>query len=387
MPAQALVYNITCISVFLLAFISLLNPLRVNVIANRWFGLFLFSLGCMFLDGMLSVSKLTGSYPRLVAFSEISRFAISPALYLSVLHFTLPEKVFKRKEWLHFIPFFLFLLFAGPVLFSQDAILFKGIRSPGFLMGLLPVLVFLAPKVQVLAYWILSYRKLQQHQQNVRLINSSTAAVNLNWLRYLLLGIAFMIFIWLNGLFFRVPAIENYQPLAVLGGVLSICYFLLAQKEVYPFEPEELANIDLVIAEGSNTKPVKPRLADSKLEKLKGRLLQLMGQERLYLDNELSLPQLAKKMDISAHDLSWLLNDGFGKNFFQFINAYRVDEAKSLIMSEKYRHLNLLGLAYAAGFNSKTTFNTTFKKGTGMSPSQFIQQAKGSPEGAILYKQ
>ena len=108
MPAQFIFYNITCVSIFLLAFISFLNPLRLNVIANRWFGLFLFCLGCMFLNEVISLAKATDSYLRLVAFSEISRFAIAPALYLSVLHFTLPEKTFRKGEWLHFIPFFLF---------------------------------------------------------------------------------------------------------------------------------------------------------------------------------------------------------------------------------------------------------------------------------------
>jgi AraC-like DNA-binding protein len=81
-------------------------------------------------------------------------------------------------------------------------------------------------------------------------------------------------------------------------------------------------------------------------------------------------------MAISIHDLSYLLNEAFGMNFFRFINLYRIEEAKQLMISEKYRHLNILGIAYSAGFNSKTTFNTAFKKETGVSPSQFMQQVK-----------
>lgn len=385
MPSQTLVYNIICVSVFLLVFIALLNPLRVNVIANRWFGMFLFALGCMFLDAVVSAAKAADSYPRLIAFSEITRFAIAPSLYLSVLHFTLPEKVFQKREWLHFVPFFLFMLFAGPVLFAPGAAPVHGLKLPAFLMAVLPALVFLAPKIQILVYWILSYRKLTRHQRNIRLINSNTADINLNWLRYLLLGIAFMILIWFNTLFFKIQVIDHYAPLACLGGVLFICYFLLAQKEVYPFEKAELADIDSVIAE-NDVKPAKPRLADTRLEELKAQLLQLMELEHPYLDNELSLPQLAGEMGVSSHDLSWLLNEGFGKNFFQFINGYRVEEAKSLMLSEKHRHLNLLGIAYAAGFNSKTTFNTTFKKETGLSPSQFIQQAKTGTEPGVYYQ-
>ena len=108
-----------------------------------------------------------------------------------------------------------------------------------------------------------------------------------------------------------------------------------------------------------------------------------MHAEKPYLDNELGLPQLAAEMGISSHDLSYLLNEGFGKNFFQFINTYRVAEAKQLMLSEKHKHLNLLGIAYSAGFNSKTTFNTSFKKETGLSPSQFIQQFKADATVAL----
>jgi len=84
-------------------------------------------------------------------------------------------------------------------------------------------------------------------------------------------------------------------------------------------------------------------------------------------------------MDVSTHDLSYLLNDSFGVNFFNFVNRYRVDEAKRLMLSGQNKHLNLLGIAYSAGFNSKTTFNIAFKKQTGLSPSEFMKQGETEP--------
>ncbi len=98
-----------------------------------------------------------------------------------------------------------------------------------------------------------------------------------------------------------------------------------------------------------------------------------MQYEKVYLDNELSLPQLSEKMSISPQDLSYLINEACGENFFSFINRHRVEEAKRLLLSEKYDQLNILGIAYQAGFNSKTTFNTTFKKQVGLSPSDFVK--------------
>jgi AraC-like DNA-binding protein len=92
-------------------------------------------------------------------------------------------------------------------------------------------------------------------------------------------------------------------------------------------------------------------------------------------------------MDISTHDMSYLLNDGFGQSFFQFINTYRIEEAKRLLMSEKHSHFNMLGIAYASGFSSKTTFNTTFKKLTQQSPSEFQNEQKknGSVSLPLLF--
>jgi AraC-like DNA-binding protein len=176
-----------------------------------------------------------------------------------------------------------------------------------------------------------------------------------------------------------------YGSLGYLAGTLFIAYFLLAQKEIYPYEGTELNDIDLLIGESGKSFPVKQRFSSENLMHLKGRLTNLMDTERLFLDNELGLPELAKEMAISSHDLSYLLNEGFGVNFFQFINTYRVNEAKQLMLSGKNNHLNILGIAYNAGFNSKTTFNTAFKKETGLSPSQYIQQVKtgASPAGSF----
>lgn len=376
MTSDLLYYNITCISFYLLAFISFFNPARVNAIANRWFGVFLFSTGSALLNVIIYTAHAEAKYPQLISFNELSRYAMAPALYLSVSHFTSAEKAFNRKEYLHFIPFLFFFIFIGPVAFLPGFKIFHHNNFIPILKPELPVLIFLSVKIQVLIYWILSYRKLNRHQNDIRLVTSNTAPVNLNWLKLLLLGIAFMILLWFNDLFFGIGFIIAYAPLGYLGGALFICYFLLAQKEIYPYEKPELADIDRLINREQKNVVAKERFPSMHLNQLKDKLTRLMETESLYLDNELSLPQLAKEMGISSHDLSYLLNEGFGINFFQFINAYRVEEAKQLMLSEKHKHLNILGIAYSAGFNSKTTFNTAFKKETGLSPSQFIQQIK-----------
>lgn len=107
------------------------------------------------------------------------------------------------------------------------------------------------------------------------------------------------------------------------------------------------------------------------LTKTMDTLMKLMEKEKPYLDSELNLLKLADKMEISSHQLSYVLNEGMGENFFYFINKYRVQKAEALLMDPENDHLNMLAIGYEAGFNSKTSFNTTFKKMTSYTPSEY----------------
>ncbi|MDR6940361.1 helix-turn-helix domain-containing protein [Mucilaginibacter pocheonensis] len=377
MTPQLLLYNVICIGFFLFSLISFVNPVKVNNIANRWFSLFLFSVGCSLLNVIIYEAKAERSYTQLIAFNELSRFAMAPALYLSILHFTSPHKAFKRQEYLHFIPFLLFFCFMAPVAFMAGGSTWGNTRVlPPIINTIMAFTMFVSIKGQMLIYWILAWRKLKQHEKNIRVINSNTGEVSLNWLKYLLLGIAFMLAIWYVSIFLQLGFMRIYAPIGYLAGSLFIFYFLLAQKEIYPFDEPDLEDISTIIKEKSENNAVRKRVPDERSNELKNKLEHLMQNEKLYLDNELSLPQLAREMAVSTHELSYLLNENFGINFFQFVNKYRVEEVKRLMLSEKHRHLNILGIAFSAGFNSKTTFNTTFKKETGIAPSQFMQHAK-----------
>ncbi|MEM9921921.1 MAG: tetratricopeptide repeat protein [Bacteroidota bacterium] len=106
----------------------------------------------------------------------------------------------------------------------------------------------------------------------------------------------------------------------------------------------------------------------------KTRLLQLMENEQPYLNPELSLRSLAAQLDLHPNQLSWLLNAGFGKNFNEFINHHRLEAFKRMAKEPKNSHLTIMAIAYDCGFNSKTVFNTYFKKAMGTTPKQFLKE-------------
>lgn len=101
-----------------------------------------------------------------------------------------------------------------------------------------------------------------------------------------------------------------------------------------------------------------------------------MDTEQLYTEPALSLRDLAQTIDLHPNKLSWLLNEHIGKNFNEYINSYRLADFKAKALDPANSHLTLLGLAFDSGFNSKTVFNSFFKKMEGMTPRAWVKKFK-----------
>jgi AraC-like DNA-binding protein len=108
------------------------------------------------------------------------------------------------------------------------------------------------------------------------------------------------------------------------------------------------------------------------------RVLEYMERERAYLSPELNLYDLARAIAMPPYQLSALLNRRLGKTFFEFINGYRVEEAKRRLLDPAQGSLKILALALECGFNSKSAFNRVFKEITGQTPSDFQRQGRAS---------
>jgi AraC-like DNA-binding protein len=102
-----------------------------------------------------------------------------------------------------------------------------------------------------------------------------------------------------------------------------------------------------------------------------------MSAQKPYLDNSLTLQGLAEQTNSSERQLSFLINKVLGQHFYDYINSYRIEEACRLLTQND---LNIQQIMYEVGFNSKSSFNTAFKKNTGQTPSQFRDAARHSME-------
>ncbi len=165
------------------------------------------------------------------------------------------------------------------------------------------------------------------------------------WLDYLDTAVSAGIVLWL--------AFHGYRQTVILSYKKSITTEIsdsnvIAEKTVEP---------KVISLEGDK------KLYESVVEKVEG--------EQLYKRQELTLNELAEEIGIHQKQLSFLINQFAEKNFFNFINSFRVREAQELLLDDNYSHLSFLGIAFEAGFNSKATFNATFKRITGQTPRQY----------------
>jgi len=355
---QKLVLTLLFGGLVLQSFIVLINPMKVNKRANFLFGLFLFLWSCYWVLDVLGFCGLSPN-PMLVFFIYSIEIFTPIFLFFSVIFFINPNYHFNKTDIICFVvPFFYLILL---------------LNSEGN-----PTIATIADFVAIfhnLPYIAIIYFRIKKYQKRIENISSNTENINLEWLATLSLLLFFTIIITVFYELFNMFVYKLHHHLVMdllfLFIVYSTSYHVLRQKEIYPVnkkEREELLSVELEDEEKTEKKKLIP---DNDFENLKQKLIVYMETEKPYLDGELNLSKLSGLINISAHQLSYLLNNGFGENFFQFVNKYRVQYAKELLMNDSYKKLSILGIAFESGFNSKTSFNTIFKKMTSETPSEF----------------
>ena len=105
-----------------------------------------------------------------------------------------------------------------------------------------------------------------------------------------------------------------------------------------------------------------------------------MQKDKLFLNPDLSLDTLAAKLDVTSKKLSQTINETFNQNFFEYINTYRIEEAKQIFENTSDSRLTVLEVMYDCGFNSKSSFNTIFKAKTGITPSEYKKRFSGTKQ-------
>ena len=296
-------------------------------------------------------------------------FAVTPAtvgtlLYLYVKSLIIPNYGIKKLEWFHLLGIavnllILFTFYSYSVEEKHDLILSILLGKP---LTLERVSVAFRLSIRI-TYTLLAIRLLYLHRQKIKHFYSNLKLKNLKWLNNLLI----MCFVIIPVLVLL--RILGYNLEVVVFGAIymgsvnyAIGYFFLKQPEIY----SDLDEKDIVSGQYE-----KSALKEEQVPALKTDTIRLMENQKLYLDPGLSIKSVATKLKVSTHVLSELLNKYFNQNFHDFVNEYRIEEAKTRLKDYKYQNYTVLAIGLDVGFNSKSTFNSVFKKHTGITPSEY----------------
>ena len=121
---------------------------------------------------------------------------------------------------------------------------------------------------------------------------------------------------------------------------------------------------------GQQSRSIEP---NEDISKKKGALQKLFLEEKVFLDPELNLAQLSERLQWNRAEVSETINSGFGQNFNDFVNHYRIEQFKKRLQQGDNKQLSLVGLAFDCGFNSKATFNRVFKKEVKLTPTEYLR--------------
>lgn len=380
----------------------LLATKRTNATANRMLALEMVAFAVFILEGVYYARAYHYRWPRFIGVSVPLIFLFGPLHYLYARTVSLGGSSFRRASLLHFLPPALVALYLAPFYLQGGASKIAFVESlsragPPIDLAIIQQLQY----PQGVLYVILTILLLRRHRARLRDNFSSLEHINLLWLRNLTIGIA-LVWALATGLNFvdlaghPIGEIESkLTPLAVSCLVYAVGYLGLRQPEIFHGPPAPRTGPHPVPAtsvevretpfessgaepEGSPTPGAdgsagyeKSGLTPAEAAALMQQLRRVMEENQLYLKSQLTLQELAQEMGISAHNLSEVINTQAGKNFYDFVNSYRVEEVMRRLRDPRYTHLTILAVAADSGFNSKATFNAFFKRQTGLTPSQY----------------
>ncbi|KAA3608848.1 MAG: AraC family transcriptional regulator [Calditrichaeota bacterium] len=374
---------------FFLALI--LSQKRGNQRANQFLSLLVLLYSVFILDAALDGMNFYKAYPQFYGLARALPFVFGALHFLYIIKLISPEKKLSKLNLLHFIPFFLYRI--NTLWFDFKSAQYKlefmqgvHVDDAGFFYQISgPIILF-----QGLIYMGYSLVVLKRYSDKIKEQYSSIDKINLIWLRNITL---LALFVWMVATFEKIfPEVSKNLflndefPVAIVLSFVVYAMGYLGQRQPQIFAQAEFLTAekpaiykekrDPKSGEPTENKYEKSGFSEEKAKKCLQSLLDLMEKEKLFLNSTITLNQLSEKLSVSSHNLSQVINTQLNQSFFDFINKYRVEEVKKTLADPSKSHYTLLSIALDCGFNSKTSFNTVFKKHTNLTPSQYKQVLK-----------
>jgi len=375
---------------------------KKNYSKSFFLGLFLFSLAVVSVYNFYLSANIFKPFPDLFMITKSFMFLVAPSAFLYVRSILFSEKMFRKYDWLHFLPFIFYFSLTLLVWIDRYVdlqfinYLAIKIESPFSMVSLTIWLMYaFCQTMMILNYDLKKFK-----------VNHFNRVKVLSWIRLYNLMILFL-FSTLFVHYFLVNQVDtvDFSCYILISSVLVFTVGWLYFKPQIFYDATEIEevnggdevnedfnfeedNSDLVIIKTNETKnnlPVIKELTAEKKQEYLAKLESIFIAKELFLKKDLVIRDIAEETGISVHHLSNLINSEFNLHFQDYVNLKRIEYFKEKINDPDWKDLSLEGMAWGSGFKSRTTCFRAFIKHTGKSPSEYFKVIRINPEKVTAY--
>ncbi|WP_222982954.1 helix-turn-helix domain-containing protein [Flagellimonas meishanensis] len=358
-------FQLFFISVFLL---TIKNRKRAG---NLVLGIFFLALAINIGDLLLQLTDRNHAFPLFFLLDDTLLLLFGPLVIWYVRYNMQKNFKIDLKQIIHLIPFLiclvgLFLVYSWGAPSYEEA---QNAVTQGSSKAVFWVSIIFYTHPLVYFWW--SKSMLNRHKNALRENYSNAVKVDLKWLDFILNSIGV---IWILGMVHSIipfSSLGEYLHISLL--LFTIVLFVFINRVL--FKALKKPQLFLQPLEPMTKKYAGSNLGEVLSKSLAKNLAQKMELEKLYKNPDLTISDLANLMDLSTKEVSQIINQTFGQHFFDYVNSYRIDAAKELL-ARKDHQMTIQEIMYEVGFSSKSSFNTVFRKKTGVTPTEFKRGQK-----------
>lgn len=333
----------------------------------------------LFFSGILSSQILMENWPTipiylLVLFFNTYYFPVLVTYGLILLDGK--NKYSNRWLWVYIYPIIYTVFILLNVFVFGNYTTFDQIQELFFNPNPYQTFFYLSQYLYVIILLIWLWKKLNRYTSSIKNHYSSIENINLNWFRFFiqsLLGLSSFGFVVFT--LFSLGVIDNIEiPFGIEYVLFTILLFYFCYNGIRQYSLVNLNKnyIDEEVSpESTKEKYLSSNLDEESIDAYFRKISQLFDEEKLFLEPQLKIEDISKRLDISIHKVSQIINSKSNKSFFDFVNRYRVEYFKKLLSDPDKRKFTILALGIESGFNSKASMNRVFKNFVGQSPKEF----------------
>ena len=370
---------------------------RTDNKSNYWLSFFIFLCSLFIAPWMLGFAGWYDNQPYrdilfYIPFQHL--FFIGPAIYCYTLSLLNANFSFTKKQLLHFIPGITYLIFIILIciydkLIIQDYYFYADGIDKDFenwyqKLGL----------ASMVFYFVLCLRCYSIYKKVIFQVVSYADRILFKWIQTYLIAFLLMLLlpIIFDGLAYFYPDLKSYTGswwyflfFSIVMYYIAIVGYSNSIQATIPFKIAANNTHQIVLLSQTKNKVEEELVIDfdfeivsknnfEEIDLWKSKIQVLIQEHSLYINSELTLADVANKLNTNVAVISKTINQGFKMNFNDFINTYRIEAIKQAFSTGEHKKTTLLGIAFDCGFNSKATFNRAFKKNTGLSPKEYLEK-------------